>query len=85
MNVVAALGALAAGRFDAYWERGIKPWDIAAGVLMITEAGGAIASADGGPFDLSDGTICCANLDLQPQILERLKAVAPEKAEAPEV
>jgi len=72
------LAWVAAGRFDGYWERGIKPWDIAAGVLMITEAGGAVASTNGGAFDLNDGTVCCANLDLQPQILERLKAVAPE-------
>ncbi len=54
----------------------MKPWDIAAGVLMITEAGGTVAAADGGPFKLDEGTICCANLDLQPHLLERLRAAA---------
>lgn len=41
------LSYLAAGRFDAYWETGIKPWDIAAGILLIQEAGGCISKWDG--------------------------------------
>jgi myo-inositol-1(or 4)-monophosphatase len=65
---------VAAGRYDGYWERGIKAWDVAAGSLLILEAGGALASADGGAFDVEEGSVCAANLELQPLILEKLKA-----------
>ena len=44
---------VAAGRLDGYWERGIAPWDIAAGVLLVTEAGGTVTDYQGvaaGPF-----------------------------------
>lgn len=70
------LAWVAAGRYDGYWERNLQPWDIAAGALMVLESGGAVASADGAPFTLEDGSVCAANLDLQPLILERLKAAA---------
>ncbi len=68
------LAWVASGRFDAYWERGIKAWDIAAGVLMVTEAGGTISGLDGEPLKLDGGAILAANTDLHPQILERIKA-----------
>lgn len=70
------LALVAAGRFDGFWERDLGPWDMAAGVLMITEAGGKVTSADGGEFRLEEGSICAANLDLHPQVLARLKAAA---------
>jgi len=59
----------AAGRFDGYWERNLGPWDIAAGSLLVTEAGGMVTGLDGGPLDLKAGEVCAANMDLQPQIL----------------
>ena len=37
----------AAGRFDAFWERNLKPWDIAAGILLVREAGGVVTDMDG--------------------------------------
>ncbi len=64
----------AAGRFDGYWERNLSAWDIAAGGLMITEAGGKITSADGGDFNPHEGTVLASNLDLHPQILDLLNA-----------
>ena len=70
------LAYVAAGRFDGYWERDLKPWDIAAGGLMVLEAGGTISGADGEPFSPAQGTVCAANPDLHPLILERLKAAA---------
>ncbi|MDB5438586.1 MAG: inositol monophosphatase [Caulobacteraceae bacterium] len=70
------LAWVAAGRFDGFWERGLKPWDMAAGILMIREAGGVVADADGGDDPLAAGTICASNPDLQPLILERLAAAA---------
>ncbi len=67
---------VAAGRFDGYWERNLKPWDIAAGSLMVLEAGGQVSNADGDPFILAEGSVCAGNLELAPLILERLKAAA---------
>jgi len=63
----------AAGRFDGYWERNLGPWDIAAGSLLVTEAGGMVTGLDGGPLDIRAGEICAANMDLHPQILGLLK------------
>ncbi len=68
------LAWVAAGRYDGYWERDLKPWDIAAGSLMILEAGGTISSASGERFDAREGTVCAANLEIHPQMIERLKA-----------
>lgn len=47
------LAYVAAGRFDGYWERGIKPWDVAAGALLVLEAGGKVSGYDGGALDLT--------------------------------
>jgi myo-inositol-1(or 4)-monophosphatase len=66
----------AAGRYDAYWERGIKPWDVAAGLLMITESGGMVTGAGGEADALNAGSVLAANLDLHPVVLERLRAAA---------
>ncbi len=70
------LAYVAAGRFDGFWERGLKPWDTAAGVLLVLEAGGQITAADGAAFSLEDGTVLAANADLHGPILDRLKAAA---------
>ena len=42
------LAWMAAGRFDAYWERNIKPWDMAAGIVLVREAGGLVTDLEGG-------------------------------------
>ena len=68
------LAYVAAGRFDGFWERDLKPWDMAAGVLMVTEAGGKVTDADGGEEMLTHGSICAGNLDIHPLLLDRLKA-----------
>src|SRR5580692_9164078 len=46
------LAYVACGRLDAFWEFGLHPWDMAAGVLLVREAGGAVSDMHGGPFDL---------------------------------
>ncbi|MEM1304271.1 MAG: inositol monophosphatase family protein [Planctomycetota bacterium] len=46
------LAYVACGRLDVHWARQIKPWDVAAGVLLVREAGGVVSSASGGEFDL---------------------------------
>jgi myo-inositol-1(or 4)-monophosphatase len=68
------LAWVAAGRYDGYWERNLQPWDVAAGSLMVVEAGGTISDAEGGPFSVQQGSVCTANLELHPLIVERLKA-----------
>ena len=70
------LAWVAAGRYDAYWERGIKAWDVAAGALLITEAGGKITDADGETFRPDGGSVLASNLEMHPLVLERLKAAA---------
>ncbi|HWD68519.1 MAG TPA: inositol monophosphatase family protein [Caulobacteraceae bacterium] len=70
------LAWVAEGRFDGYWERDLHAWDLAAGLILVTEAGGMVSDADGGGDPLATGTICAANLDLHPKLLERLKAAA---------
>ncbi len=68
------LAFVAAGRFDGYWERDLKPWDLAAGMLLVTEAGGKVTDADGGADVLASGSICAGNLDIHPLVLGRLNA-----------
>ena len=70
------LAFVAAGRFDGYWERDLKPWDLAAGLLLVSEAGGKVTTADGGDDMLTAGSICAANLELHPLIQQRLAAAA---------
>ena len=55
------LAYVASGRYDAFFELGLKPWDIAAGALLVQEAGGAMLHADGAPFTLARGDVlACA-------------------------
>ncbi|MBM3603882.1 MAG: inositol monophosphatase [Alphaproteobacteria bacterium] len=60
------LAYVAAGRFDGYWERGIKPWDVAAGILMVREAGGFVEGIREGDSPLESSRIIAAN----PALLE---------------
>ncbi|RPE70977.1 myo-inositol-1(or 4)-monophosphatase [Pacificibacter maritimus] len=55
------LAFVAAGRFDGYWERRLKPWDIAAGLLLVKEAGGFVEPLVAGRSIVDDGEIICAN------------------------
>jgi myo-inositol-1(or 4)-monophosphatase len=70
------LAWVAAGRLDAFWERGLKPWDIAAGLLMVTEAGGKVSDLTGGADALESGDVLAANPELHPQLLNYLKKTA---------
>ncbi|MGE0830644.1 MAG: inositol monophosphatase family protein [Hyphomonadaceae bacterium] len=60
------LAYVAAGRVDAFWERNLKPWDIAAGAIIVREAGGFAKEIDGGDF-MQTGAIIAANERLLPQ------------------
>ena len=69
------LAFVAAGRFDGYWERDLKAWDIAAGMLLVTEAGGKVSEIDNSDANpLDTGSILAANMELHPVIEARLKA-----------
>ena len=65
---------MAAGRYDGFWERSLNPWDIAPGMLLVTEAGGKISGIDPDEDVLETGNLVASNLELMPQILERLRA-----------
>jgi len=67
------LAWVAAGRYDGFWERDLSPWDLAAGLLLVSEAGGKVTDADGGPDPLTTGSVCAANLELHPQMADRLR------------
>lgn len=67
------LAYVAAGRFDGYWEMVSYPWDIAAGVLMVTEAGGAVSRADGCQLDTMVATsIVATNGPIHTELLNAL-------------
>jgi len=64
---------IACGRFDSYWEFGLKPWDIAAGALIIEEAGGTITDSFGNPLDLFGKDILATNGHLHKEIVNTFK------------
>ena len=71
------LAYVAAGRFDGFWEFGLNPWDIAAGALLVQEAGGIVAEPDGGDGYLQSGDVVAAN----PTVLRAmLRAIRPRTA-----
>ena len=67
------LAWVAAGRYDAFWEHGLKAWDLAAGILMVREAQGAVTDLKGGERMLQSGDILAANDTLHPKMLNLLR------------
>ncbi len=67
------LAYVAAGRLDAYWEAGLKPWDIAAGALLVQEAGGMVTDLEGRSLDLEKGDVLAANPALHREFVGLLK------------
>ncbi len=55
------LAYVACGRLDGYWERGLSPWDMAAGIVLVREAGGRVSAYDGSDFRLESGRILATN------------------------
>lgn len=62
------LAYVAAGRLDGYWEEGLKPWDCAAGVVLVREAGGYVTGLDGGPVDIATGAVLAGNAHIHGQL-----------------
>jgi myo-inositol-1(or 4)-monophosphatase len=71
------LAAVACGRLDGYWERGLSPWDLAAGVVIVQEAGGLVTAYDGGPFDWRSGRILATNGRIHTALSTALQQVPP--------
>jgi myo-inositol-1(or 4)-monophosphatase len=71
------LAAVACGRLDGYWERGLSPWDLAAGVVILREAGGQVTAYDRSPFDLKSGRLLATNGHLHPALSAALLQVPP--------
>jgi myo-inositol-1(or 4)-monophosphatase len=63
---------LAMGRFDGFWEGHLSAWDVAAGSLIVREAGGVLSDFAGGPFRIDGRQICAAGAGLHPRLLEVL-------------
>jgi len=70
------LAWVAAGRIDGYWERDIKPWDMAAGLILVREAGGYVSDCDGGDDMLAKGHVVAGNEAIQKEVLRVLREAA---------
>lgn len=66
------LAYVAAGRFDGFWEEGLKPWDVAAGILLIEEAGGRVSDYHNGPLDIFTPPILASNGLIHEQMMRVL-------------
>jgi len=73
------LAYVAAGRFDGFWEEELSPWDIAAGLILVREAGGYVTELDGGQGMLSSGSVLAANDRLHGEIADLLRPAAPAR------
>lgn len=71
------LAFVAEGRLDAYWERGLSPWDLAAGVVLVEQAGGVVCAYDGGPAQLAEGRLIACTPGLRQALIEGLAACKP--------
>jgi myo-inositol-1(or 4)-monophosphatase len=63
---------------DAFWEFGLKPWDVAAGALLVEEAGGKVTNMDGTPLDLAGAQILASNKRVHREMTEVIAAERPE-------
>jgi myo-inositol-1(or 4)-monophosphatase len=68
------LAYVAAGRFDGYWERELQPWDIAAGILLVKEAGGTVEAVREGEDILGKGAVLCANSQIFPSFAKIIRS-----------
>jgi myo-inositol-1(or 4)-monophosphatase len=69
---------VAAGRWDAYWERALNAWDMAPGIILVQEAGGLATGVDGDPLDLHAGHVCVSNGGVHSALIGRLNAALAE-------
>ena len=76
-SVALDLAFVAAGKLDGIWERGLSPWDLAAGVVLVEQAGGVVSAYDGSAFAIDSGRILASGATLQPALIEGLASCRP--------
>ncbi|HEY3679177.1 MAG TPA: inositol monophosphatase family protein [Bradyrhizobium sp.] len=64
---------VAAGRLDGYWERNLSPWDMAAGAILVREAGGTVSCVDGKSDPLQTGNVICGNEHVHAELVKILR------------
>jgi len=72
------LAWVAAGRLDAYWERDLSPWDLAAGIILVREAGGYVSDLDGGEAIFNKAEVAAGNETMHRELVRLLKAAVRE-------
>ncbi|MEL6353118.1 MAG: inositol monophosphatase family protein [Cyanobacteria bacterium J06627_28] len=77
------LAYVACGRLDGYWERGLSPWDLAAGVILVEEAGGNVSAYDESPFDIRSGGLLATNHKIHSELSSALANIEPLARFAP--
>ena len=73
---------VATGRFEAFWEQHLKPWDVCAGVLIVEESGGRVTGMDGAPFDPTVGHLIASNGTLHDEMLRVIRECREGQARA---
>ena len=71
------LAFVASGKVDGYWERGLEIWDLAAGAIIVKEAGGIVSDYPNGSFNLSSGRILACSPNLEKELKSELKNISP--------
>lgn len=71
------LAYIACGRLDGYWERGLSPWDIAAGIVLVEEAGGKVTAYDQSPQRLNSGRLLATNGHIHAELSHELLHISP--------
>jgi myo-inositol-1(or 4)-monophosphatase len=67
---------VAAGRFDGFWEHALHPWDVAAGALIVEQAGGRVTNLHGGPFSSREGSVIASNGLIHDAMAETIRAAS---------
>jgi myo-inositol-1(or 4)-monophosphatase len=67
------LAYVACGRYEGFWEVGLQPWDVAAGVLLIAEAGGTVTGFDGAACSIYSKDIAASNAKVHEQLLDAIR------------
>lgn len=71
------LAYVASGRLDGYWERGLSPWDLTAGVVLVEAAGGKVTAYDETPMDMASGRILATNGRIHQELSQTLLQIKP--------
>jgi myo-inositol-1(or 4)-monophosphatase len=69
------LASVASGRYDGFWEFNLNPWDTAAGIVLVREAGGVVTDFSGGPFDISSREVLASNGLIHEELLKNFQEI----------